>query len=592
MREKTMKANQIKKKYLRKLSMELIKRGSSNDQIKSTLDDVSFSVDDYISEFKPKNIKELEDKFGSPQDFCDNNSIVKSKVAALGQWLLLLLMTGSILVVPILSISSLFSVYLLPKALIFATFAPNFVALGINGANSGYGLIGTIFGLNVYIWILYQFYKDKFSPFDIRGSVNSSILALYWFLVVFCLYPILHSYISHYEVIVDMWNQNMKIVVLEGIFRWLALLTLLIITAVFYSTKYCKHHLKKKTIEQNKYLIDNIGMLVSVFILTGFISPGPGIGIIIIAIGIGVIFLKRLKGSIWILGGLSLLLQMALSIIEIILIEIEEPIFHFRRTRIIFGILTHNAGNLLLLEVIIAFCLVIIWSILGIRILKKNKQRILPRFDIPKGKTKIVSMLIVIIALVSVLGTQPQRVRFPHNIIFYQNHESGYFEIDQYFIIPGRGKLFISFYTYIEQTDTITYSNGTILDQTSHLVGTWFLTWTPRSFPFRTFRIDGDFKNYTTPSYCRELSYSNSRINVSIQYLVFEINEPGVIQYFYRVYPSIDVLPNFQMQWTSAIPWFLNWYDITIFVCVILLFFFKWDEKELQLSSNLKKGED
>ena len=275
MKEKITTADQIKKKYLRKLSIELIKRGASNENIKKLLDEVSFSVDDYITEFKPKDQEELENRFGSPGDFCDNNTIIRSKVGSTGQIFLFALMISSILVVPILSIVSLFTISLYPNASDFTTVLHTLQGwsnLGINGANTGYGIIGSIYGLNVFVWMLYQYFKDKFSPYDIRELVKGAILCLYWYLVVFCLYLILDSYISHYLIIKDMWNQNMKLLILEGIFRWISLESVLLITAILYTNKYRKQYRKINKVKQEKYFVDNISMLVVIFILTGFIS--------------------------------------------------------------------------------------------------------------------------------------------------------------------------------------------------------------------------------------------------------------------------------------------------------------------------------
>ncbi len=582
MKEKTITANQIKKKYLRKLSIELIKRGASNDKIKTVLDEVSFSVDDYISEFKPKDLEEFVSKFGSPEDFCDNNSIIRSKVASKGQLFLITLMVSSILIVPVISIVSLFTISLYSNASDFTTLLQIWPYLGISGVNTGYGIIGTLFGLNVFVWMLYQFLKDKFSPYDIRELVKGAILGLYWYLVVFCLYLILDSYISHYLVIQDMWNQNMKLLILEGLFRWIALESVLLITAIFYTYKYRKQYHKIDIAKPKIYLIDKIGLLVVIFILTGFISAGPGMGILIIAIGIGVLFLTKFTGNTWLLGLLAIFLQLGALVTKMIA-SFQYP--QYFRTWIFFGIQTTETNDYLIFVAILAFCLAIVWSVICIKQLKKNKRKLLPRFRIPNGKTSLISVFLVSLTLIAVLGTQPQKVRYASNTDLYQ--ESTYFEIDQSYLFQRKGKLSISVYTYIEETSHTHYSNGTIIESTHHLEGNWYLTWTPTG-EFRTFRIEGNFDNYSTPS------YSIDDHNVSIKYISLNVNGTGVLKYHITLYSGslTKIHPYMQLQFSAIVPWLPNWYDIIIFVCVIFFIFFKWDEKTLQLASNLKKGDD
>ncbi|MHA1420439.1 MAG: hypothetical protein ACTSPO_16100 [Candidatus Heimdallarchaeaceae archaeon] len=570
MKEKISTPYQIKKRYLRKLSIELIKRGAANDNIKTLLDEVSFSVDDYISEFKPKDQEELENKFGSPEDFCDNNAIIRSKVASTGQIFLFVLMISSILIVPILSVD-------------FTTVLQIWPNIGINGLNSGYGIIGSIFGLNVFVWMLYQYFKDRFSPYDIREFIKGAILGLYWYLVVFCLYLILNSYISHYSLINDMWNQDMKLLILEGIFRWITLESVLLITAIFYTHKYRKQYHKIDNVKQKNYLIDKIGMLVIVFILTGFISAGSGMGILIIAIGIGVLFLTKITGKTWLLGLLAILLQLGALVTKMI-VSFQSP--QYFRTWIFFGIQTNESDDYLIIVAILALFLAVAWSVICIKHLKKNKRKLLPRFRIPNGKTVLISVFLVSLTLIAVLGTQPQKVRYASDTDIYQ--EPTYIEIDQTYLFQKKGKLSISIYTYIEKTSYVRYSNGTIIESTHHLEGSWYLTWTPTGSVFRTFRIEGNFDNYSTPS------YSIGDHNVSINYVSLNINESGALKYHITLYSgsSTKIHPYMQLQFSAVIPWLPNWYDIVIFVCVIFFIFFKWDEKILQLSSNLKKGDD
>ncbi len=563
---------------MKKLSLELIKRGTSNDQIKSILDEVSISIEDYVSEFKPKDFSEMMEKFGSPQNFCDNNAIIRSREALTGQIVFLVLTTLSLLVVPVIVITSI-SIRMVPPSTLFLT--PEKYFLGIEGANNGYGFLGIIFGLSIYIWMLYQYFKDKFSPYDIRDNVKIIILLLFWFLVVFYLYLVIRNYNVYHEVIADMWNHDMKLIVLEGVIRWLAAGIVLLAITMLYTNKYCRYYRKKNRREQNKFLIDQVGALVIVFVLTSFISPGPGIGVLIIAIAIGTILTGKITWKTWILGMLALLLKLGALISDLVAIEIEEDIGHnyFDRTRIIFGIRTSDAGNIVFPAIIISLCLVIIWTIIGSRILKRDKRQFLPRFNLQKGKTMFISITLVTLALIAVLGSQP------HYTLIAENHNRKVSETeittDLFYKIPDKGRLFISYYTSIEES---------IDDSTLKLDGSWFLTWKPDGPRMITFKSEGNFSSETDPSY----STTKFNCTFSIHYLLLKINDSGIIHYHFtlRIDSIIPFLtPMFQIQWSPIVPWFKTWNDVTIFISTIVLFFLSWNKKRNIISLNSKKGD-
>lgn len=567
---KEIKTDKIKNKYLKKLSLELIKRGTANDQIKSILDEVSISIEDYISEFKPKNFSDMMEKFGSPQNFCDNNAIIRSREAFTGQILFLILTTLSLLAVPVIVITSI-SVYIVPHSLIFERSEKFF--LGIDGANNGYGFLGIIFGLSIYIWILYQYFKDKFSPYDIRDNIKIIILLLFWFLVVFYLYLVIRNYTFYHEVIADMWNQDMKLIVLEGLIRWLAAGIVLLVITMLYTNKYCRYYRKKNRREQKKFLIDQVGALVIVFVLTSFISPGPSIGVLIIAIAIGTILIGKITGKTWILCMLALLLQLGALINDLVAIE-DIGSNRFDRTRIIFGIRTSNTENIVFPAIIISSCLVIIWTIFCIRVLKRDKRQFLPRFNLQKGRTMFVSISLVTLALIAVLGSQPHYTLIAED--YHVEVSETYITADLFYKIPDKGRLFISYYTSIE-------------DSLNKLSGSWFLTWKPDGYPLTTFKSEGNFSSKTDPS------YSNTIFNYtfSIHYLSLKINNSGTIHYQYKI--RIDslafLIPVFQIQWSPIVPWFKTWNDVTIFISTIVLFFLSWNKKRNIISLNSKKGD-
>ncbi|MCG3220065.1 MAG: hypothetical protein H7641_01690, partial [Candidatus Heimdallarchaeota archaeon] len=98
----------IKEVYLKKLSLELVKRGISNKEIKSLLNEVALSLDEFISETKTNNIEELEENFGSVEQFCDNNMLLHSSEGAFGQLMYSIIIIVSLLVVPFIGFTSFF----------------------------------------------------------------------------------------------------------------------------------------------------------------------------------------------------------------------------------------------------------------------------------------------------------------------------------------------------------------------------------------------------------------------------------------------------------------------------------------------------
>ena len=338
-------------------------------------------------------------------------------------------------------------------------------------------------------------------------------------------------------------------------------------------------------LKQEGYLIDRVSMFVVVFILTGFISGGPGMGLLVIAIGLVVFFSTKFTGKAWLLGFLAILIQLGSHISRIF--DSGESDF-FYRTWIIFGIQKHTIGfwdDPMLFFVIVVFCLLVIGSIICIKNMKKNKRKILPHLKVPKTKTALFSIFLVVLTLIAVLGTQPQRISY---LADYDLNIENNFEFDQSFRFLREGKISISIYTYIEETSYLQYPNGTVVEETSRLSGNWYLTWTPEGSAFRTFRIEGNFDNYTTPS------YSNDRNNVSVQFISLDIEDPGVLKYHLFLNPSnlTQTTPYLQLQYSAIIPWLPNWYDVVILVCVIFFSFTEWGEKVPQPSSKVKKGED
>ncbi len=401
MQKRTNNSEVIKKKYLRKLSIELIKRGVSNKQIKSVLDEMEITLKEYISEKKLGSLDELEKAFGSVKDFCENNILEYSKEGSFGQMAHLSLIGISfIAIITLISASFFLSPY---NWIIRGSSA---ILMGVSAANVGSGFIGTLFGLNMFTWIIYQHIRKRFSKYDIREIVKKVILGLYWFIFLVWFVQVILPYTVFPQIIGDMWKQGMKFLIIEGILRWVFLGVFLLFTAILYTMKYKKTN---QNFINKEYLIDNLKIVFIFFILTSFIIPNPGIGVMVVFLGLCILLFGETTGETWFIGILAISLQ-AIALSTKMDYNVPYPISGFA-SPIVFGIklsFDHQFVEKIQLCITITIVLAVIWTIICVIILKKRKKRLFPVFQIPNKKKILQSILLLSIIGLATLGSQPK----------------------------------------------------------------------------------------------------------------------------------------------------------------------------------------
>lgn len=550
-------SEKIKKKYLSKLSIELIKRGISNSQIKSVLDEVAISLTEYIPENELSSLEEIEQSFGSVKQFCDNNMLDYSKEASFGQ-----IVYTSLIVISFISIITLglTSFFLQPYYLILR--GASAIFFGVSVANMGTGFVGTLFGLNMFLWIIYQQIKNRFSKYDIRENAKKGILVLYWFIFLVWVVQFILPYTIFTQVIADMWIQGMGFLIVEGLIRWLLLGVFLITTALFYTKKH--RETKQKNVKK-KYLIDNLKTVFIFFVLTSFTIPNPGIGTLVLFLGISMLLLGRITGETWIIGTLAISTQVIILSMRL-KHYVQVGIIRESGYQIIFGIKL-KFSNLVRGDksyIIISIVMAILWTIICIVIIRKRKERFLPTFKIPNKKKLLQSLVLLSIVGLATLGSQPQ----------YTFVASGH----QHSRIPPEpyGEILVSDSTYkIPAEGTIYFSIYTNMNLTRHYEEEYFVLEGNWSVQFDYGPIySGTFGNFST------LKYEISNGEIAINYFTFEVQDSGMLKVHTELNISTfgGILPFYDVLWATPVPWFPSWLEILIISVCFLSIFFTWEE--------------
>ncbi len=563
-------SEKIRKKYLSKLSIELIRRGISNSQIKSVLDEVAISLTEYIPENELSSLEEIEQSFGSVKQFCDNNMLDYSKEASFGQIVYTSLIVISFIAIISLGLASLF---LFPYFLMLI--GGSAIFLGVSVANMGTGFVGTLFGLNMFLWIIYQQIKNRFSKYDIRENAKKGILVLYWFIFLIWVVQFILPYTIFTQVIADMWKQGMGFLIVEGLIRWVLLGVFLITTTLFYTKKH--RETKQKTVKK-KYLIDNLKTVFIFFVLTSFTIPNPGIGTLVLFLGISMLLLGRITGETWIIGTLAISTQVIILSMRlkhyIVVGTISESGY-----QIIFGIKL-KFSNLVRggkSHIIISIVMAILWTIICIVIIRKRKERFFPIFKIPNKKKLLQSLVLLSIVGLATLGSQPQ----------YTFVASGH----HYSRIPPEpyGEILVSDSTYkIPAEGTIYFSIYTNMNLTRHYEEEYFVLEGNWSVQFDYGPIySGTFGNFST------LMYKISNGEISINYFTFEVENSGLLKVHteFNISTFGGILPFYDVKWVSPVPWFPSWLEIMIICVCYLSIFFCWEEPTLKKHITKNKSE-
>jgi hypothetical protein len=556
MRKKNSNEDIIKKKYLRKLSLELIRRGISNNQIKSTLNEVAITLTDYISEKEFSSLEEIEQAFGSVKDFCDNNMLEYSKEASFGQ-----LIHTSIIGISFIAIFALAITSFLFNPYIWMLRGSSVIILGVSIANTGNGFIGTLFGLNMLIWIIYLHIKKKFSKYDIREITKKIILGLYWFISIVCLIQAILPYAIFAQTISDMWKQGMKLLVVEGIVRWLFLGVFLILTATLYTIKYLKNDQK---FENKTFMIDNLKIVFIFFILTSFIIPKQGIGILVVLLGLCILLFGKVNGETWFIGTLAISIQ-AIVLGTKAEYYVHSPVYS-HISPIIFGVkfsFNRLLGRGFVISIILLIILAILWTIVCVIILRKRQKRLFPTMKIPNKKKLLQSIMLLSLIGVAALGSQPQYTMiassYDHFFVPPEPNQE-YIIFDLGYKIPAEGTIYLSVFTNVNLTlDEITYQS---------LEGNWTARWDYGPVEGGMF---GDVS---------EFEYIISSGVIGLDFLEFKARGPGILEIHFELDMSTfgGIFPYFDVRWVPTVPWFPTWLEIMIASISFLLLFFTWEE--------------
>ncbi len=566
--------SKIKEIYLRKLSLELIKRGISNKTIKSTLDEVALSLEEFISETKPKNMEDLEKSFGTIEQFCENNMLVHSSEGILGQVISLLFIILSTLAIPSLGLAGFF---LYPFRWIIASSRE--VVYGVSLANLGAGFLGTLFGLNMCIWLLYQYYKDRFSPYDFREKIKFVILGLYWFIVCLWLIQALLPYTLFSELIADIWSEGLKYPVIEGAIRWILMGIFLVLTAAIYTSKIDKTKSFKKQNKTKNFWIDDLKVIFIFYILTGFIIPNPGIGIFIIVSGLGVIFFSNINEDTWIWGLLALLTQI------FVLTEYAQMITYGDNTQIVFGIkATFFFNRDIWRSIILSAAIILIWITIGLILLRKRKKKIFPRFTLPSRSNIVKTCALLIIIIFATLGSQPQYTKYGKRFDIYNVPEpiGELVVVDIDYNIETRGTIYLSFYTYFGRRDKY--------DTVQNWKGNWSIRWITHDKTVITY--EGDFDDEPATAFSVNKTGGFYMYKIDLTYIIIKTENQGNLEVHYELdYRSVFYfLPVLDILIVSKVSWFPSWIEIFVVAATILSLFLSWEKKKvIKLSNNSKE---
>ena len=562
----------IKERYLRDLSIEMIKRGISNNEIKTLLDEVAISLDEFITETKPENIENLEETFGSTHQFCDNNMLLHSKEGALGQSIYNIIIILSIFIVPFLGLASCF---MFPYNYIMQGLEKEL--LGVAVANSGNGFLGTLFGLSAFSWMLSYHFRRRFSKYDFRENIKLVLLILNWFIFIIWLILAILPYAISSNVIAEIWHQGLHLLILNNALRWIALGVFLGIIAI-QNTFVIKNKGKKKKLNHGKEkMSDSFKVIFIFFILSGFVIPNPGMGLLLIFIGIQILLFARITSGTWLVGSLAILTQIA-----VIFQDVYRASSKVEHTQIIFGLKFSfiGLGREVTSTIIISVVFLILWSSICWIKIKKRQEKILPKITFPKNKKAILSIILLILIIFSTSGSRPQYTIIPHKQVYEADYSVENKAVwDQNFLIPAKGTVYISIYTYIEL-------NGSFYQWSKILEGRWSLIYEEYNRIGGVYRaFYGDFGVQTQYTHEGETKkrYYNETWKVSVEYITFKAKGEGHLTSHmeWDTMTMGRLFPNLKVVWISKVPQFPFWLEIMIVGVTITSFFLTWEKKKL-----------
>ncbi|MHA1954095.1 MAG: hypothetical protein ACW96U_09155 [Candidatus Heimdallarchaeaceae archaeon] len=569
---------------MRKLSIELITQGASNVETKKILDDVAESLESYIIDTQPENLEKLEQNFGDQKQICDDNRITQS-IEAAGMHKILISMF--ILCFAAIAGFGLSFLAVIPRFPLRYIQMEHHEAL-MNASSGGIGMLGTLFAINVFTWIIYYYFGDKFSKHDFRAAVREFILAAYWYIVLIWIGLFIAYYSRIFVILPGIWKNNMKFLVVEGIIKWIFLGAFLITTAILYTKKYIAQKTGKSRDKSKSFAIDNLSNLVGVFVLTGFIVPSQGVGVLILLVGIATILLSKMNGRILFLGSAAILIQLLI------------PAINLRRRRTgysvigkptIIGIkISNESASVITWKLILVYSLLLlVWISVGIILIRRNEGKILPSFRIKWSSKNKTSYILIFLIVFSILGSQSQEISLNQNIT-----HSGYdwdtntYTVQASYHIPTRGKIYVTLYEHANITFHRYFSNGTLNQSTSYIIeGYWHLN-------CLYYSAIGIYES-TKPSntFIQETEWVT--VNVSVRHIVINADGSGGLDFEQTVDSSSLGIPfpmRIDVRWVGTVPWFPSWVEISIAATLFLSFFLSWDKEKLIKTTTVSRKEE
>jgi len=564
--------------FLKKLSIEMIKRGANNSTIQKTLDEADSSLSEYISEMEITNLESLERSFGTTQQYCNENMINFNREGFLLQMFSSLIFLLSMMTIFSFGLSFItFWQFIRGHAL---SMPPDYALMQISSGINGF--LGTLFCLSVLLWILNRYYSKSFSPVDLRSKIlRKTVLILYWYLVILCVSMFIYLYSKAWYLLPLAWKQNMNFLIIEGLVRWFLLLVYFVITAILYSIKFVKSRDIETRKKNDSFAIDKLDGLVTFFALIIFIVPQPGIGLLILILGIGTILTNNITIKNWILGSLSICGQIAIILITSTSWNYPSEL---NKKIIVFGIKITIGSNdtPVLIAFIFSLFLLVLWTTICLIIIRNKKLKKKYKLILKKNSDQYLSVILVILVGVSLLGSQPQDTLLPSVYEYQIDPINSIYTLEERVWIPRKGKIFVSFVDYINVTFWDLNTNGSKVNITSNVInGNWSLTWRNDGEIFFSFFKLGFFNLQQAPGFVFN-EYETFNITKSYWFYEIEAKNSGILKYNYEIYFDIRyfITPSLSYRWKAKSSWFPFYVEPVSAGIVFIFLFIEFDEKK------------
>ncbi|MHA1817120.1 MAG: hypothetical protein ACTSX1_14050, partial [Candidatus Heimdallarchaeaceae archaeon] len=202
--------------------------------------------------------------------------------------------------------------------------------------------------------------------------------------------------------------------------------------------------------------------------------------------------------------------------------------------------------------------LVILWTSASFLLINKKNGQFLPRFKLPNIRIKWKSLLLLLIVLLSVLGSRPHESFYDRG---YGSNTS-LFQMESTVEIPSSGTIFL-----------VVYSNDSLADN-------WYFTWRPTNGDL-IILYESDFDNvsnnidHTTYTYALDVTSSGIlEFSWDLSNYIDEYDDYAQLLNESRIGPSA--------YWNARAPWFPTTTEIFILILTVLNLFLSWDSSKVK----------